>query len=52
VRYFANHPKLDWHDLEAQRQADAGRADAGRADAGRADAGRADPLDHRTLHVF
>ena len=37
ARYFANHPKLDWHDLEAQR---------------RADAGRADPLDHRTLDVF
>jgi DNA polymerase-3 subunit epsilon len=25
VRYFANHRKLDWHDLEAQSQADAGR---------------------------
>jgi DNA polymerase-3 subunit epsilon len=37
VRYFANHPKLDWHDLEAQR---------------RADPDRADPLDHRTLDVF
>ena len=22
ARYFANHPKLDWHDLEAQRRAD------------------------------
>jgi DNA polymerase-3 subunit epsilon len=37
ARYFANHPKLDWHDLEAQRQADADRAD---------------PLDHSTLDVF
>jgi DNA polymerase-3 subunit epsilon len=37
VRYFAKHPKLDWHDLEAHR---------------RADAGRADPRDHRTLDVF
>jgi DNA polymerase-3 subunit epsilon len=37
VRYFANHPKLDWHDLEAQC---------------RADPGRADPLDHRALDVF
>jgi DNA polymerase-3 subunit epsilon len=36
ARYFAKHPKLDWHDLEAQR---------------RADAGRADPLDHRALDV-
>jgi DNA polymerase III subunit epsilon len=47
VRYFANHPKLDWHDLEARRQADNGRADAGHADAG-----HADPLDHSTLDVF
>ena len=42
VRYFAKHPKLDWHDLEAGHQAFAGRADAGRAD----------PLDHSTLDVF
>ena len=28
ARYFAKHPKLDWHDLEAQRPADVGRADA------------------------
>jgi DNA polymerase III subunit epsilon len=37
VRYFVNHPKLDWHDLEAQRLSCAGRAD---------------PLDHHTLDVF
>jgi hypothetical protein len=36
TRYFAKHPKLDWHDLEAQRPPDAGRADA---------------LDQRTLDV-
>ena len=36
VRYFVNHPKLDWHDLEAQRLSCAGRAD---------------PLDHHTLDV-
>jgi DNA polymerase-3 subunit epsilon len=36
ARYFAKHPKLDWHDLEAQWPADAGRADA---------------LDQRTLDV-
>ena len=36
ARYFAKHPKLDWHDLEAQRPPDAGRADA---------------LDQRTLDV-
>ena len=36
ARYFAKHPKLDWHDLEAQRRADAGRTDA---------------LDQRTLDV-
>jgi DNA polymerase-3 subunit epsilon len=48
VRYFAKHPKLDWHDLEAQRRADPGRADPGRADPG----GWADGLDHRTLDVF
>jgi len=46
ARYFAAHPKLDWHDLEAQR-----RADTRAADTGRADIGRADPLDHRTLDV-
>ncbi len=37
VRYFAKHPKLDWHDLEAQCRADAGDTDA---------------LDHRTLDVY
>jgi len=37
MRYFASHPKLDWHGLEAQP---------------RADPGTADPLDHRTLDVF
>lgn len=42
VRYFANHPKLDWHDLEAQRPADPGPPDPGYAD----------PADHRTLDVF
>jgi DNA polymerase III subunit epsilon len=36
VRYFVNHPKLDWHNLEAQRPADAGCAD---------------PLDHHALDV-
>jgi DNA polymerase III subunit epsilon len=28
ARYFAKHPQLDWHDLEAQRRADAGRGDS------------------------
>jgi DNA polymerase-3 subunit epsilon len=36
ARYFAKHPKLEWHDLAAEC---------------RADAGRFDPLDQRTLDV-
>ncbi|MGA2398914.1 MAG: exonuclease domain-containing protein [Steroidobacteraceae bacterium] len=38
VRYFANHPKLDWHDLEP-------------ACRGRPCRGPGDPLDHRALDV-
>jgi hypothetical protein len=26
ARYFAKHPKLDWHDLEAQRRTEPGWA--------------------------